>query len=185
MFLMFSLAYLFFLACKLARTSRTSKHWVANSFNICLNFKASNWAQFSSDLQNSNSFEKLRSSSIISAKKKFFLSRAHATYKRCIYIYLLAMHLQDNLKSFCIFCLLGRNRKNPEPNRTEPALCRFQPGKDPTQQNPNRNRTEPTHSEAYHYFCDRFIINTRLSQSSVLWRFTSRDIFFVRIIHTN
>jgi hypothetical protein len=83
------------------RTSRTSKCWVANSFNICLNFKASNWAQFSSDLQNSNSFEKLRSSSIIFAKKNFFSSRAHATYKRCIYIYLLTTHLQDNLKSFC------------------------------------------------------------------------------------
>jgi hypothetical protein len=93
MFLMFLLAYLFFLACKLARTSRTSKYWVANNFNICLNFKACNWAQFSSDLQNSNEFEMLRISSINFTKKKFCLAFAHAAYARCIYIYLLATHL--------------------------------------------------------------------------------------------
>jgi hypothetical protein len=93
MFLMFSLTSKLKKISKLVRTSRTSKHWVANSFNICLNFKASNWAQFSSDLQNSNSFEKLRISSINSTKKNFFFARAHAAYARCIYIYLLAMHL--------------------------------------------------------------------------------------------
>jgi hypothetical protein len=78
MFLMFLLTYLFFLACKLIRTSRTSKYWVANNFNICLNFKASNWAQFSSDLQNSNEFEMLRISSINFTKKKIFFACAHA-----------------------------------------------------------------------------------------------------------
>jgi hypothetical protein len=78
MFLMFLLAYLFFLACKLVETSRTSKYWVANSFNIYLNFKASNWAQFSSDLQNSNGFEMLRISSINFTKKNYFFACAHA-----------------------------------------------------------------------------------------------------------
>jgi hypothetical protein len=58
---------------KLVRTSRISKCWIAKSFNICLNFKACNWAQFSSDLQNSNEFEMLRISSINPTKKKFFL----------------------------------------------------------------------------------------------------------------
>ncbi len=78
MFLIFLLAYLFFLACKLVETSRTSKYWVANSFNIYLNFKASNWAQFSSDLQNSNGFEMLRISSINFTKKNYFFACAHA-----------------------------------------------------------------------------------------------------------
>ncbi len=85
MFLMFSLAYLFFLACVLMRTSI---YWVANSFNICLNFKACNWAQFSSDSQNSSSFWKLRSSFIISAKKTFFIARACCLQSMHIYIYI-------------------------------------------------------------------------------------------------
>jgi hypothetical protein len=112
------------------RTPRTSKCWVANSFNICLNFKASNWAQFSSDLQNSNCFEKLQFSSINFTKKNFFFACAHAAYARCIYIYLLATQLKDEIKSISSYSFLsdsiGFNPKETEPIRNFNGLISWQ-----------------------------------------------------------
>jgi hypothetical protein len=49
-----------------------------------LNFKACNWAQFLSDLQNSNEFWMLRISSINFTKKKIFFACAHAVYDACM-----------------------------------------------------------------------------------------------------
>jgi hypothetical protein len=92
--------------------------------NVC-NFKASNWAQFSSDLQNSNDFEMLRISSINSTKKKNFFACAHAAYARCIYIYVLATHLKDQIKSFLYSFCVGFNRVRTGWDRTEPKFQWF------------------------------------------------------------
>jgi hypothetical protein len=70
------------------QASENIKNMLRIASTFTYNFKASNWAQFSSDLQNSNCFEELRSSSINFANKIFFCSCAHAAYKTCIYIYI-------------------------------------------------------------------------------------------------
>jgi hypothetical protein len=90
-----------------------------------------------------------RISSINSTKKNFFFACAHAAYARCIYIYLLATHLKDQIKSFLYSMSSVPNRSGTEPNRTEPAPVRFLAGLEPVWQKPNRDRTEPNRIESF------------------------------------
>jgi hypothetical protein len=124
------------------RTSRTSKYWVANNFNICLNFKACNWAQFSSDLQNSNSFEKLRFSSIIFAKK-FFFHRARMLRTRHAYIsiYINFTSRRWDQKLFALFLMIS-NRWKPESNEIEPNRNHQKIESAPIRFLGDKNRTE-------------------------------------------
>jgi hypothetical protein len=116
--LMLLLAYLFFFSLLASENIKNIKLRIASN---AYNFKASNWAQFSSDLQNSNGFEMLRISSINSTKF-FFLACAHAAYARCIYIYLLAT---DQIKSFLYSLCVGFNRFRIDWDRTEPKFQWF------------------------------------------------------------
>jgi hypothetical protein len=68
-----------------------------------LNFKACNWAQFSSDLQNSNEFWMLRIRSMNFTKKKFFLrARMQCTMYACnILLYILNVREKNLWKIEC------------------------------------------------------------------------------------
>ncbi len=107
-----SLAYLFFFVCETHRKINkydSEEHQEHQKIRTSkdLNFKACNWAQFSSDLQNSNRFWMLRISSINSTKKKNFFACAHAVYwayvRRCYYIYYVREKSSWAIQCFQIF----------------------------------------------------------------------------------
>jgi hypothetical protein len=110
------------------RASENIKNIKLRIASIVYNFKASNWAQFLSDLQNSNCFEKLRFSSINFTKKFLFCVRACCVRKMHIYIFINYASQRWNLELFCIFCCwfslrvnsnrikLIRQKIEPKPN---------------------------------------------------------------------